>query len=195
MTANIFSNLKSGINTPTKTYGILKDNQVYMEFDMIEECSYTRQIEITDYPLENSRNSSNNNTDNKNKVNTRITEYAYDTPDIIEMVGYISYESLLYNQVATKIKEDYKSRVEETIQKLNLLANGIYKLQIKTRSGTRQYFTLQKYSIPENLDNFTNLQVEMTFKQVITVADWNNQQRNSDNNNTINAGNTQPITI
>ena len=185
MTANIFSNLKSGINTPKKTYGILKDNQVYMEFDMIEECSYTRQIEITDYPLESSANS----------TNTRITEYAYDTPDIIEMVGYISYESLLYNQIATNIKEDYKSRVEETIQKLNLLTNGIYKLQIKTRSGTRQYFTLQKYSIPENLDNFTNLQVEMTFKQVITVADWNNQQRNSDNNNTINAGNTQPITI
>ena len=158
-----------------KPYAIYREGKVFLEFDTIIESGYQRSVEITDYPFE-SKNGQ-----------TRITEYMYNNPDIITMKGIRGYESLVVGFILKKA--GLESAIDLIKQQLNILISGIYKLQIMTRSGLRKYFTLQKYYIPENLDNFTCLEVEMQFKQVITKEDWDEQQKNIEDINTVNGGN------
>lgn len=158
-----------------------KVSQLYLDFDTIIEISYTRNIEITDYPF------IHENEKTKETEPTRITEYMYNMPDIIEMKGIKSFDSLLTGAILNAL--DIQSAVDKIRQQLDILTEGIYKLQILTKNGVRKYFTLIKYTMPENLENYNYLEVDMTFKQVLSIEDWNQQQRNEEDNNTQNSGN------
>ena len=158
------------------------DGSLYIDFDSIIECSYNRQIEITDYPFEG-----------ENGVMSRATEYAFDRPNTIDMVGIATYDSIAGELAAKAVNAvfdtDLKSKTSEIQEKLNSLTSGIYKVNIQTRSGLRENYTLQSFSIVENFSNYNQLQVKMTFKQVIEVDDWNGKQRDAENNDTVNNGN------
>lgn len=169
--ANILLNVVNFLKNPNK-YGILKDNKLYLEFDTIVDCNYERSLQITDFPFES-----------KNGM-SRITEYMYPDPDTFTIKAFKSRSSLLTNKLINADNE-----IKQIEQKLSILSKGIYRLQIKTRNGLRQYFTLQKFNMPETYDNFGMLEISMIFKQVITGKDWNNVQRNIEDTNTINGGN------
>lgn len=174
MATNILTKI-NGFLDGLKTYGILKDSKVYLTFDTIIECKYSRSLEITDYPFETRGGL------------TRITEYGYNNPDAISMVGIKSYDSIVGGKLAEVF--DIKNEIDLIKQKLDYLTSGIFKLQIKTRNGLREYFTLQKYELPENLENFNTLEVSMTFKQVLDNNDKDKNLRDVDDQDTKNGGN------
>ena len=116
-----------------------KVSQLYLDFDTIIETAYTRNIEMTDYPF------IHENEKTKETEPTRITEYMYNTPDIIEMKGIKSFDSLLTGAILNAL--DIQSAVDKIRQQLDILIEGIYKLQILTKNGVRKYFTLIKYTL------------------------------------------------
>lgn len=125
-------------------------SKIVFAFDTIEELEFRGDSAITNYPIESG---------------VLKTDYLYKNPSIIEMVGRISKKSLLaqgFNFLADK---------ESSIQKINenLLAytQGIYNLNIQTKIALRKGFTLQKFTIPENLDTYGMLTVDMTFQEIL----------------------------
>lgn len=162
-------------------YAVYYEGKILLEFDTIEELGYSRSVEITEYPFESEAGK------------TKITEYLYNNPDIIKMKGIKTEDSLLSSLITSAL--DIDSAIDVIKQQLDILISGIYKLQIMTKNGLRKYFTLMRYNMPENLNNYGLLEVEMTFKQVLTSEDWNEQQRSIDDLNTQNSGNLLTETL
>lgn len=152
------------------------DTEILLKFDSIIELEYSKNLEITDYPFDSEHGK------------TKITEYMFNNPEKITMKAIKSYNSVLSNFAKKLI--DIESEIDKIKQQLNILTSGIYKLKILTRNGLRENFTLESFSMSETLDNYNNLEVDLTFKQVITFEEWN-KTRQEEDSKTKNGGNLQ----
>lgn len=128
------------------------EKQQILEFDSIREAEFEATSNVTDYPVENG---------------VSITDYKYDNPDILTVVGVISRT----NASLVDINEAYllgrDELINKTRQALDRYKRGIYRLQIQTKSGLYDWMTLRDYTIPENYDNYGLFEVEMTFLKII----------------------------
>ena len=154
-----------------ESMGPVKPEKI-LEFDSIRETAFEATSEVTEYPIENG---------------TFVTDYKYDNPDILTVVGVISRT----NASGAGLIETYWSGRDELInqtrQALDQYKKGIFHLRIQTKSGFYDWMTLKDYTIPENYDNYGLFEVEMTFKQIIRPSSVVSPA-NAAYSNTISAG-------
>lgn len=125
-----------------------------LQCDTIIETNYKASSNVTSYPLE---------------TGVHKTDYKYDNPDVITIRGVIANNSYIGRLLRLAIdREEAKIKI---INELNYYKSGLYPLDIKTKSNVWQNFTLESFSIPESLDNYSTLEIEMTFKQIMMAGD------------------------
>lgn len=170
----------SNIGSPAKIVNssmyVINDSasgKVVMSFDMIEECNYIASTNVTSYPTE---------------AGIYVTDYKYNNPDVIETVGYINKNSYIGGLKGGSV-ENKAQTIEKMRTELKHYVSGIYKLDIQTKAGLRQSYTLAKYEIPENIDNYSQMQVNMTFQEVVTFDNAN--PKFSSDMSTVDAGVSQ----
>lgn len=142
-----------------KPYGIWYKDKPILTFKSVYTTNFSCDNEITDYPIENPNGYKKN------------TDYMYQTPSYFTVVGVINREDTLSANII-----DYFSGTDAVLlmkTKLEFLQAGIYKLKIKTREGFYTFYTLKGYSIPEDVNNVSILEVHMNFKRVTDRQDWN----------------------
>ena len=69
---------------------------------------------------------------------------------------------------------------------LKLYQSGMYAINIQMKSGLKQNYTLESFEIPESLDNYSVLEVSMTFKEIPKFLQQ--QNRAPSNYDTVNTG-------
>lgn len=125
-----------------------------LQCDTIVETNYKASTTVTSYPLE---------------TGVHKTDYKYDNPDVIMMRGVIANNSYIGKILRLALnREEAKIKI---INELNYYKSGLYPLDIKTKSNIWRNFTLESFSIPETVDNYSTLEIEMTFKQIILAGD------------------------
>ena len=125
-----------------------------LQCDTIVETNYKASSNVTSYPLE---------------TGVHKTDYKYDNPDVITIRGVIASNS--YIGRVLRLKFNYEEAKIKIINELDYYKSGLYPLDIKTKSNVWQNFTLESFSIPESLDNYSTLEIEMTFKQIMMAGD------------------------
>lgn len=140
--------------SPYAIYEVEKTGKknIVLAFDSIQEISVKAGANITSYPTEN---------------NIEATDYKFNTPTSISIRGLIQRQSLssqIVSSLASKIGvgEDLLSK---TKSQLDLYLAGIYNLNIQTKSGLYENYSLIGYEIPENYDNYGYMEVVMDFQQ------------------------------
>lgn len=147
LTGDTYTITKTGSSTPE------------LNFDTIEECSFNGSSTVTSYPVE---------------AGYKVTEYKFENPSVIEMKGSISSTGIFggfgFSLGLSKNGLEFKGDViSNTVKKLDEMKRELSSLDIQTRNGLREGYTLTNYNIPENYDNFNLLEVEMTFEKILTV--------------------------
>lgn len=158
-------------------YFIEQNNKKILDFDTFNEVDYTAQSNVATYPIES---------------NIAITDYKYNTPNIVNCVATVSDKNIVA-LVGFAILD--KQTKEDIIKdKLNDLIIKLERVNIHTKRGFYQNYTLTKFYIIEDIENYGHLKVEMTFQEAIFLADvlgnLNNLKSASDSN-TQNAGITK----
>lgn len=147
----------------TSTGYVITDNksgEVIFRFDTIEEFNFSATATVTSYPTEKGIN---------------VNDYKYLNADNFSARGLISRRSSNANQI-------------ELIQsQLKYYQSGMYGLNIQTKSGLYERYTLADYEIVENADNYGLFEVDMNFKQMLNV-DGAQYNRTSYDNDTVDAG-------
>lgn len=170
----------SNIGSPAKiiyssmyTISDSSTGDIVFTFDTIEEVSFKASSNVTSYPTE---------------TGIKVTDYKYDNPDQITVRGIINRNSYIgknhIDSALAKVETIEKVRTE-----LERYKKGIYKLDIQTKAGLRQGYTLDGFEIPESADNYSLFEVEMSFTQVVSFQSIN-PKSNSDSD-TVNIGTTQ----
>lgn len=134
-------------------------NDVVLKFDTIEDCNYKGASTVTSYPTE---------------YGIEVTDYKYKNSDSITAKGLIARRS------------NNDSDVDLIRNQLNMYISGMYALNIQMKSGLRENYTLEGYDIPENLDNYSVLEVDMKFKEIPKFLQQ--QNRAASDNDTVNTG-------
>ena len=141
-------------------------NEIVLKFDTIEDCNYKGSSSVTSYPTE---------------YGIEVTDYKYKNSDSITAKGLIARRS------------NNDSDVDLIINQLNTYISGMYALNIQMKSGLRENYTLEGYDIPENLDNYSVLEVDMKFKEIPKFLQQ--QNRAASDNDTVNTGIVQSGSI
>lgn len=131
--------------------------EIVMAFDSIDELRFKASSSVTSYPTE---------------LGINAVDYKYDNPDTLEVIGIISRASFVGNRYGQDVSAKAEA-VEKTRTELEHYKSGIYKLDIQTKVGLRQGFTLSDYEIPENIDNYSQFEVTMKFVQVKSLSSYN----------------------
>lgn len=134
-------------------------NDIVLKFDTIEDCNYKGASTVTSYPTE---------------YGIEVTDYKYKNSDSITAKGLIARRS------------NNDSDVDLIRNQLNMYISGMYALNIQMKSGLRENYTLEGYDIPENLDNYSVLEVDMKFKEIPKFLQQ--QNRAASDNDTVNTG-------
>lgn len=130
-----------------------KSNDIVLRFDTIEECSYKSSSTVTSYPTE---------------VGIMASDYKYKNSDSFKAKGLIARRSTNAQQV--KLIEN----------QLKFYQSGMYGLNIQTKSGLRENYTLESYEVPENIDNYSLFEVDMEFKEMPKFLGQNNRSSYDD---------------
>lgn len=140
-----------------------------LQCDTIIETNYKASTNITSYPIE---------------TGIHKTDYKYDNPDVITVRGVIANNSYIGKLLRLAIgREEAKIKI---INELNYYKSGLYPLDIKTKANVWRNFTLESFSIPEAMDNYSVLEIEMTFKQIMLAGD--KKPTSPANSSTLSAG-------
>lgn len=127
-----------------------------LTFDSIIESGIEGKATIISHPIEQG---------------FKATEYKFSDPSVIEMNGVVSQSSFLGQKVGSKLLSfagmDKGDMIEKTRQTLEEYKKNLYVVNIKTRTGIWENYTLQQFHIKENVDNFGLLDVDMTFEEVM----------------------------
>lgn len=116
-----------------------KTNEIVLRFDTIEECNFKGASSVTSYPTE---------------YGIEVTDYKYKNSDTINARGLIARRS------------NNDSDVDLIRNQLKLYQSGMYAINIQMKSGLKQNYTLKSFETPESLDNYSVLEVSMTFKEI-----------------------------
>lgn len=136
-----------------------KTQEMILRFDTIEESNFNASSSTTSYPTE---------------WGTMAMDYKYDNPDAFEAVGLIARRT------------ENESDIDDIMKQLEFYKSGMYALNIQTKSGLKENYTLEGYEIVENIDNYSVLEVNMKFKEIPKFLKVNN--RKSSDNDTVSAG-------
>lgn len=134
-------------------------NEILLRFDTIEDCSYKASSNVTSYPTE---------------MGIMATDYKYRNSDTFKARGLIAR------------RNNNDSDVDLIKSQLDFYQGGMYAMNIQTKSGLRENYTLEGYEIPENIDNYSVLEVDMDFKEIPKFL--RKQNRNSCDNDTAQVG-------
>lgn len=147
-----------------KPYGIWYKKNPILTFQSVYETSFQADNEITEYPIEGLNGYQ------------KLTDYKYNTPSMFSMTAVIGRSDNLVEKGWDWVNNNVLGGMDEVSlaqEKLDILMNGIYKLDIKTKNGFYTKYTLKSYNVVENMDNLSMFEINMTFKQVIDRNDWN----------------------
>lgn len=134
-------------------------NEILLRFDTIESCNFRGVSTVTSYPTE---------------YGIEVTDYKYKNPDSISAKGLI----------ARRTNND--SDVDLIRNQLSLYQSGMYAMNIQMKSGLKENYTLEGFNIPENLGNYSVLEVDMTFKEIPKFL--KQQNRSASDNDTVDTG-------
>ena len=109
-----------------------ESNDIILAFDMIEECEFKASTTVVTYPTERG---------------VRATDYKYDNPDVIKLKCFV------------RKREDNKQQRDKILTQLEHYKSGLYAVDVQTKAGLRPFYTISGYTIPENLDNYSLLEV------------------------------------
>lgn len=140
-------------------------SNVVFAFDSIEESFFRATSNVTSYPTEQGINR---------------TDYKYDNPSEITIKGLLRRVENRQNN-----GRNYDT-VDGIMRNLKYYKSGIYPLNIQTKSGLYEKYTLKDYEIPEDYDNYGLLEVTMMFSQILTEGLTQNTR--AENKDTVQAG-------
>jgi hypothetical protein len=137
-------------------YYIKHNDKLILQFETLTEANFSASSEVCGYPTERG---------------AFVIDYVYANPSELEIVGVISKNSFLavFGYSTGKLlglpsKDELIALIDKQLAEY---IKGIYKLDIKTKSALRTGYTLTKYNIAENLDNFGTFNVTMSFVEVL----------------------------
>lgn len=174
----ILDNVKDSMGV---TYGLVGEDgenkdKLWLEFDMIDECSITGSATVTKYPTEQG---------------IYNTDYKYRNPDTVEMTGVISSGGLtgLSSVLKRMGSWDRQTAIEEIRKNLRTLVANMTLLKIQTRNaGRREHMTLTSYTINETYDNYGSMEVSMQFQEVPRLSGSGQKVRNPADTSTSDTG-------
>lgn len=127
------------------------DKNVAFQFDSIEEVMFRATSNVTSYPIEKGY---------------LVTDYKYDNPDVLQVKALVSRRSIVGSLIDTAL--DRESIIKKLDTSLKFYKSGMYALNIVTKTGVRENYTLQDYEIPETYDNYGIAEIFMTFAEIMT---------------------------
>lgn len=136
-----------------------KTNEILLRFDTIEDCNFKGSSTVTSYPTE---------------YGISVTDYKYKNSDSITAKGLIAR------------RQNNDSDVDLIRNQLSLYQSGMYAMNIQMKSGLRENYTLESFDIPENIDNYSVLEVDMNFKEIPKFLQQ--QNRAASDNDTVETG-------
>lgn len=140
--------------------------EVIFMFDMVEECEFKASSTVVTYPTERG---------------IQATDYKYDSPDSIKLNCF------------TKKRENTKQQRDKILSQLEHYKSGLYAIDIQTKAGLRTNYTISGYTIPENADNYSLLEISLDCQQII---DFNQEDvRDNSDMDTVSTGITQPRNV
>lgn len=159
MNIEFLSNIWDKLTSSTYSIYSKKDDTVklWLEFDAIDECSFSGSSTVTKYPAE---------------IGINVTDYKFSNPDQIQIKGVVSKNGTFgigfMDKNYSLFGKDKNSLIENIRNQCDKLARTMELVNIQTRnSGLRQNFTLTSYVINETPDNYNLLEVDMTFDEVL----------------------------
>lgn len=130
-----------------------KTSEILLRFDTIEEFEFSATATVTSYPTEKG---------------IMVNDYKYLNADSFKVKGLIARRSNNQNQL-----ELIKAQLKK-------YQSGMYGMNVQTKSGLYENYTLENYAISENVDNYGLLEVDMSFKQILTIGNGNNRESYDD---------------
>lgn len=143
-----------------------ESSEIILAFDMIEECEFKASTTVVTYPTERG---------------VRATDYKYDNPDVIKLKCFV------------RKREDNKQQRDKILTQLDYYKSGLYAVDVQTKAGLRSFYTISSYTIPENLDNYSLLEVDLECQQIIDFSQ--EQPRDSSDMDTVATGMSQTQTV
>lgn len=128
--------------------------RVALSFDVIEETNFRGSSTVTNYPREDG---------------VMVSDYKYQNPSVLTVNGIVSRKSVVGNLISMAL--DGGTNVQRMKERLHYYKSGMYPLDIQTKSGLYENYTLESYEIPEDYDSYGLMNVSMTFKEMFKAAD------------------------
>ena len=128
------------------------EKKLWLEFQTIDECSMTGNATVTKYPTE---------------MGTQRTDYKYNTPDSVSMVGIIARGGIGGGPEPRFIMNTpwHDNAIRQIRDNLRELKRNMILVTVNTRNGGLwKNMTLTDYTIDETPDNFGLFQVTMQFQ-------------------------------
>ena len=125
---------------------------VVLAFDSIQETEFTADTQITTYPTE---------------YNIEMTDYKFRNPNTITVRGVIQRDSFAGEMISSALSAygGGKSLIDRTRAQLERYCRVICRLDIQTKSGLYQNYSLKGYKVPESYDNYGYYEAVMTFQE------------------------------
>lgn len=137
-----------------KAFEYTTDTKVALEFNVIEEVNFRGTSTVTSYPREDG---------------VLVSDYKYQNPSVLTVNGIVTRKSIVGNLVSMAL--DGGTNVQRMKERLQYYKSGMYPLNIQTKSGLYENYTLESYEIPEDYDSYGIMNVAMTFKEMFKPAD------------------------
>lgn len=138
-------------------------------FDTFEELTYSSKSQLVSNPIEGGG---------------QVTDYKYAEPDSISCRGLIS-RGATAGDIPGISK---KGRIDKIISQLSEYASGLYDMTVRTRTKSRENFTLTGFSIKESADNFNTLEADMSFEKIRYISSPENAVKNAADSATVKTG-------
>lgn len=137
-----------------KAFEYTAKTQIALSFDVIEEVNFRGSSTVTSYPREDG---------------VMVSDYKYQNPGTLTVNGIVSRKSIVGNLISMAL--DGGTNVQRMKERLEYYKSGMYPLDIQTKSGLYENYTLESYEIPEDYDSYGLMNVSMVFKEMFKPGD------------------------
>ena len=152
-----------------------------MTFDSITEYGFNGKSTVISHPIEQGY---------------KATEYKYEELSIIEMTGIVAGQSLLGKlggKLLSLVGVETEDKMEMVKETLEIYKRDLLPVNIKSRTATRENYTLVDYHIKESPENFGVLEVDMTFNQIMLRPNTSTYVKNTTQKPTTPSGVSQVV--